>query len=313
MKRINSKIKILLITGFLGSGKTTLINRLIDFYKSKKIALIINDFGKIVVDGTLLRNQFGDQKSTVYEIANGSIFCTCLSAELVKSLNYFININPEIVIIETSGLSVPSTFQKILTDNKLYDFYTIANSICTIDSTNVLHLSKKIIAIEKQILSSNLILINKSDLISEKEYQKIEEFVKSKNKNSDIIKSEYAEFNLELLKNKSSIKFLDDAVTCNTVSTRPGSILLKQKEITLIEIEKFYTKISKYLLRIKGFLKIKNESYYISDNHRKLQIKKFNKNKITKYGLSVLLNKNYIPIVEKEWNNFDNSVNKLRG
>ncbi len=313
MKKNNSKIKILLVTGFLGSGKTTLINRLIDFYKSKKIALIVNDFGKIVVDGILLRNQLDNQKSTIYEIANGSIFCTCLSAELVKSLNFFINEKPETVIIETSGLSDPSTFQKILSENNLDDFYTIENSICIVDSKNVLQLSNKILAIEKQILSSKIILINKNDLISDKEYKKIEEFVKSKNKNSFVIKSKYAEFDLQLLNNNQSLQFSNDAVTCNTVSTRPGSILLNQKKITQNEIKEFYNNIGNNILRIKGFLKIGSVSYYISDNNKELQIKKFDKSKIQKYGLSVLLEKKYVDLVKSEWNKFENTENKIRG
>ena len=112
---LNKKIDIILVTGFLGVGKTTLLNRLIERYKSKKLGVIINDFGKISVDGILLRDLLPDsQNNSIIEIKNGSIFCSCLSVDLVTALKEYIELNPDLLIIETSGLSDPSSFQKIL-------------------------------------------------------------------------------------------------------------------------------------------------------------------------------------------------------
>ena len=68
-------IPTILLTGFLGAGKTTLLNRLIKFYKSKNTVLLINEFGKIGIDGELLVE--GNYKKI--ELNKGSLFCICVS------------------------------------------------------------------------------------------------------------------------------------------------------------------------------------------------------------------------------------------
>ena len=300
-----AKPKIILVTGFLGSGKTTLLNRLIEFYSSQKLGLIINDFGKIAVDGILLKDLVHGSntgESAIYEISNGSIFCSCLSAELVKSLQYFADIKPDVLLIETSGLSDPSTFEKILEENKLDEVYDIVASFCLFDAIRSMKLSNKIVAIEKQIKSSNIIVVNKTDLISEDEYSEIEKFILSKNKSAELVKTTFANINLSILNSHINTNYLQEAETCNTVSTRPGSIVLEQKVITENHLNKFYETVKNKILRIKGFLKIEESTYYISDNNYKLQIQKSDKY-VERYGLSVLLPSDTIDFVENNWDN----------
>ncbi len=300
---MNNKPKIILVTGFLGSGKTTLINRLIDYYRSKKLAMIINDFGNIAVDGMLLSSLVENSESNesqIYEISNGSIFCSCLSAELVKGLKYYAEINPDVLLIETSGLSDPSTFGKILEDNKLDDIYDITASFCMVDSIKTMKLSNKIVAIEKQIISSDIIVVNKTDLISDDEYHELVEFIKNLDKTASILKTTYADIDLSIISTKQKTQYLPEAETCNTVSSRPGSIVLEQKEATADSLNGFYEIIKDKIIRIKGFLKIKGNTYFISDNNDKLQIHKFDK-LVKHYGLSVLLPTDTIDFVEKNW------------
>lgn len=308
---MNIKPKIILVTGFLGSGKTTLLNRLIKHYKSKKIGLIINDFGQIAIDDILLNDliqKFGNSKNSIYEISNGSIFCSCLSTELVKSLKHFAEIKPDILFIETSGLSDPSTFGIILEKNKLDEVYDIEASFCIIDSIRSMKLANKIVAIEKQIKSSNIVVINKTDLISDEEYNKIVKFVQDFNKTASILKSKFAEIDLSIIGTKQKSQYMPEAETCNTFSTRPGSMIIRQINISKDELINFFNLIKEKVLRIKGFYRIDEENYYISDNNDKLQIEK-TEHVIGQLGLSVLLPKNDIEIVETEWINI--SKNKI--
>ena len=305
------KPKIILVTGFLGSGKTTLLNRLIEFYSSQKLGLIINDFGQIVVDGILLKDlvkNSDSKESSIYEISNGSIFCSCLSAELVKSLKYFADIKPNVLLIETSGLSDPSTFGKILEENKLDKVYDVVASFCLFDAVRSMKLSNKIVAIEKQIKSSNIIVVNKTDLISENEYSEIEKFILSKNKNAELIKTTFANMNLSILNSQINIKFISEVGTCNTVTSRPGSIVLVKNEVTENSLNKFYEIVKNKIFRIKGFLIIEGDTYFISDNNYKLQIQKSDKH-VELYGLSVLLPTDTIDFVENNWDNiFNNKI-----
>ncbi len=304
-----NKPKIILVTGFLGSGKTTLLNRLIEFYSSQKLGLIINDFGKIAVDGVLLKklieNSDSSNQSSVYEISNGSIFCSCLSAELVKSLKYFADIKPDVLLIETSGLSDPSTFGKILEENKLDEVYDVAASFCLFDAIRSMKLSNKIVAIEKQIKSSNIIVVNKTDLISEGEYSEIEKFILSKNKKAELLKTTFANINLSILNSQINTNYLPEAETCNTVNSRPGSIVLEQETVTENLLKEFYETIKNKIFRIKGFIKIEGNTYYVSDNNNNLQIQKSDKY-VEQYGLSVLLPSDTIDFVENNWDNILN-------
>lgn len=302
MNSSGNKIKVILVTGFLGSGKTTLINRLIEYYRSKKIALIINDFGIISVDGILLKERMDENlNSKIYEIANGSIFCSCLSSELVKVLRLFVDHNPEILLIETSGLSDPSTFLKILIDNNLSNNYNIENSICVVDSTTVVKLYGTITAIEKQLRSSSIVLINKSDLIKDDEFRKIKELVIKNNDTALILKTKHADLDMSILHENQNKEILSDFISCNSVSNRPGSLQLEQKELSLDDIENYFNSIKNHILRFKGFLKIGEYSYYISDSNGKLKIERINKIKIANYGLSVLFPKEYEASIKINW------------
>ena len=296
----DNKIKIILVTGFLGSGKTTLLNKLIEFYGTKRIGLIINDFGKIAVDGVLLSDLIDASGNSIYEISNGSIFCSCLSGELVKSLKYYSQIKPDVLLIETSGLSDPSTFGKILTENKLDDKFNVTASFCVFDAVKSLNLADKITAIEKQIVSSNIILINKSDLITDDEYVRIEKYLLERNKTAKIFKTIFTDVDLSILNTGDGNHLKPEGKTCNTVSSRPGSIVLKGKEISEDALIEFYEKIKDRIFRMKGFLNIKGNIYYISDNNYKLQIRESDKN-VKNFGLSVLLPADAVDFVENNW------------
>ena len=105
---------VYLITGFLGSGKTTLLNRIIKrFPKNKKLTLLVNEFGEVGVDGTLVEGDDID----MMEISKGSIFCVCVKTDFIKGL-YELNskVQPDVMLIESTGVANPSDLKKDLKD-----------------------------------------------------------------------------------------------------------------------------------------------------------------------------------------------------
>ena len=89
--------QVYLITGFLGSGKTTFLNRIIKrFPPDKKLTLLVNEFGEVGVDGTLVEGDDID----MMEISKGSIFCVCVKTDFIKGL-YELNstIRPDVMLI----------------------------------------------------------------------------------------------------------------------------------------------------------------------------------------------------------------------
>ena len=98
-----SKTDVFLITGFLGSGKTTFLNRIIDaFPTDRKLMILMNEFGEIGIDGTLVENDDVE----MLEISKGSIFCVCVKTDFIKGLmNIVSTIRPEVLLIEATGVA----------------------------------------------------------------------------------------------------------------------------------------------------------------------------------------------------------------
>ena len=158
------------ITGYLGSGKTTLlVNSARKHFKGKRVAVIVNEFGEVGVDGKVLENSY----SQVMELPEGCICCT-LHAEFERSLAEIREkYNPEILMVETSGASEP--FPIIVSLQNLN--CTVEGIICVVDSANFHRYRDKSTALH-QIGGSNIIALNKTDLAGGEVVEELEKEVK---------------------------------------------------------------------------------------------------------------------------------------
>ena len=110
-----ARIPATVITGFLGAGKTSLVRHMIETVKDKRLALIINEFGDVGVDGEILRG-CGDsacQEEDIVELANGCLCCT-VADDFVPTIEALLDRPnpPEHIVIETSGLALPKPLVK---------------------------------------------------------------------------------------------------------------------------------------------------------------------------------------------------------
>ena len=107
---MTQKIPATIISGFLGAGKTSLIRHLLGEAKGRRIALIINEFGEIGVDGDILQSCGieGCDDESVVELTNGCICCT-VADDFVPTMQMLLDRDepPEHIVIETSGLALP--------------------------------------------------------------------------------------------------------------------------------------------------------------------------------------------------------------
>lgn len=158
-------IQSFIITGFLGVGKTTmLINTVKKYFSDKKVAIIVNEFGDIGVDGNILSNVY----SEVLEISEGCICCQ-LAQEFESGVIEIMNkYHPEIIFVETSGASEP--FPIFLSLQNLG--ISVEGVICVVDSKN-LDSYKENSTAKYQIGGSNIIVLNKTDLVTDMELEAI--------------------------------------------------------------------------------------------------------------------------------------------
>ena len=164
-------IPAFVITGFLGSGKTTLLlNSARKHFKDKKVAVIVNEFGEVGVDGKVLENVY----SSVVELPEGCICCT-LHAEFEKALSEIREkYSPGVILVETSGSAEPFPVAFSLKSLGC----SLEAIICVIDAKNF-HKYKQDHTALYQIGGSNVVVINKVDLVSQEELQNLEEEVRS--------------------------------------------------------------------------------------------------------------------------------------
>ena len=168
--------QVYLITGFLGSGKTTFLNRIIDrFPQDKKLTLLVNEFGEVGVDGTLVEGEDID----MMEISKGSIFCVCVKTDFIKGL-YALNttVKPDVLLIESTGVANPSDLLKDLQLPIFENRFQFMEQFCVIDAAHFLDAYEVYASLEKQIASSSVFIINKIDTASAETITKTKEVIR---------------------------------------------------------------------------------------------------------------------------------------
>lgn len=156
----SKKIPVTIITGFLGAGKTTFINSILQKYSDTRFALVENEFGDIAIDTKLIK---GMDASQMFELKQGCICCTISDEfELVlqELAERFLDVGH--LLIETTGVADPaSVIQPFFKDEILKETYQYNGTICLVDGLNFNSQPEQQIAI-RQMVIADLILINKS-------------------------------------------------------------------------------------------------------------------------------------------------------
>jgi G3E family GTPase len=187
--------RVYLLTGFLGSGKTTLLNRIIKkFPKDKKLTLLVNEFGEVGVDGTLVEGDDID----MLEISKGSIFCVCVKTDFIKGL-YELNrkVKPDVLLIESTGVANPSDLKRDLKLPIFDDRFEFMEQFCLIDAAHFLDAYGAFASLEKQIASSTVFIINKVDIASPEAIEETKKVVRQFHPNPLFFDATFADIPLD--------------------------------------------------------------------------------------------------------------------
>ncbi len=246
-----------LITGFLGAGKTSLLKSLLPQYARQKVRLIINEFGKVGLDGALLREQGAQLK----EIVNGSVFCVCRLDQFESALGEAMADTPNVIFVETSGLSDPSSIRTILANYERAGILRYCGAVCLVDAPRFRKLITTARACKKQLAVADLVLINKCDMVSEAECMLVEQLLHSICL-ADSARTTYGAITREQLER------LSPSDHASEVDHRPDLTL--QKESLLIspastsrQVVQMLTLIAEDTYRIKGFLSVSDGNFLV--------------------------------------------------
>ena len=125
-------VPILLVAGFLGAGKTTVVNHLLAHAEGRRIAAVVNDFGAINIDAELIAGA----SDGVVSLSNGCICCS-LEGDLLRTLAALLRRDPrpEFIVIETSGVADPADIVRNLMDPVIWREAPLETVLCVVDAT----------------------------------------------------------------------------------------------------------------------------------------------------------------------------------
>lgn len=254
------KIPMILVTGFLGAGKTTFIKRLLERYSDgRRIGIIQNEYASANIDTEELRST--GKKFEILEINNGSVFCICLIANFIDSLASFIDkYRPEMIIVEASGLSDPIGIAELLQHKKLSERIYLSNSWCIIDSVNYKKTEKMMDRLHRQVMISDWLIINKTD-IGQENVADIRTALSSINPDAEIIEASYCNIEMDLpgrlLINETVAMRRKEQHAINGTSGRAeiSTVVLKtSRPVSKEGLHMFLSEVEKKMIRMKGFV-----------------------------------------------------------
>jgi len=154
-------VPVLLVTGFLGAGKTTVVNHLLAHAQGRRIAAVVNDFGAINIDAELIAGA----SDGVVSLANGCICCS-LEGDLLRTLATLLRRypQPEFIVIETSGIADPADIVRNLMDPLIWQEAPLETVLCVLDATTPAEKLTDDALVRSQLRAADVVALSKVDL-----------------------------------------------------------------------------------------------------------------------------------------------------
>ena len=242
--------KLYLITGFLGAGKTTFLHQFVRLFPDRRTAIIVNEFGKQGVDGTLLE----DLDIKMEEINNGSIFCACKIEQFEDALLRLQKENFDVIFVEASGLSDPTAVGTILRQRDKFPDLEYAGAICLVDGARFMTVYKTARVCRMQLAISNMIIINKCDIASREQLDEINTIVRAQKPNRPTFETTFGRIRPEWLTAMEEQPAEDPADgQLHTRDITLRKLLLHVSGFSKKDLTSFLRMFAEETYRIKGF------------------------------------------------------------
>jgi len=199
MSIANSTVPVTVLTGFLGPGKTTLLNRILSENHGKRIAVIENEFGEVGVDNDLV---IGAEEE-IFEMNNGCICCT-VRGDLIRILGNLMKRRDKFdhIMIETTGMADPGPVaQTFFMDDEIQTQLSLDGVVTLVDAKHVLQHIDDSDEVKEQIAFADVILLNKVDLVTSADLDALESRIHSMNSAAKIHRTRDAAVEMDKILN----------------------------------------------------------------------------------------------------------------
>ncbi len=194
MSEAPAQIPVTVLTGYLGSGKTTLLNRILSENHGKRYAVIVNEFGEIGIDNDLIV----ESDEEIYEMNNGCVCCT-VRGDLIRTVEGLMR-RPgrfDAILVETTGLADPAPVaQTFFMDDDVRTKTKLDAVVALVDAKHLPLRLKDSREAEDQIAFADVVLLNKTDLVSREELRDVEGTIRAINPAAHIHRTERASIDL---------------------------------------------------------------------------------------------------------------------
>lgn len=252
MNMANS-IPLHIISGFLGSGKTTFLREVLGHISgTSRVGVIQNEFAAVSADRYALADT--GSRFELLEINNGSLFCVCLLGEFISSLDTFLDrYDPEVLVLEASGLSDTTSLTGMFSGTSLEGRVHVAANWCILDAAGFARTGRMMPRVVHQLRMADIILVNKSDLAGAHTGEAVA-YAQKNNPFAEIIPTTYCRvpFKEQLLRKPHYFP----ATAALARPSLTSAVLKSSRPFREELLESFLKEWSPRAYRIKGFARV---------------------------------------------------------
>ena len=254
-------LPLCLVTGFLGTGKTSLLKHIVSGRPGAKLVYLVNEFSPEDVDGAvLLDTQYPD----VVRLPGGSIFCKCLVTQFISHLNAIPQRFPEAegVIIEASGMANPKVIESMLEETGLDKGYSLDGIITVVERRSFTALRHTLPNILAQIDTADVIVVNKTDLSTPEQVAVLESELRALNPRAEIRRAVHGRVDLDLFGHTGRRGLHGVMDMCRDPHYSSDFIPIPG-DADLAELRAGVLGHANAILRAKGFLRSAGKTWYL--------------------------------------------------